>query len=588
VTSIAATRLQPNQLIKAKNANLLVDGEFEVRGGCAKISTVAFGATIDRFVHFKTDTYDKIIAYGGQYVKRLDTGTPDVWTTLDGAMPDTDEYRAFAIANDMLYIGALDATGVRKYYPDEDILWTAGIIAPAAAVTPTEGTAGLLNGDYYYYWTYYNSVTEEESDPSPISAKITVVDKKIVLSDFVASTDPQVDKIRIYRNTSGVSDQYFFVAEKDNDINDYEDNVADDAIGETEVSFRNAPPPAASILLWHRNRMFYAVGSTLWWSEPFKPGSVHATNYQIIEKGDGGTILALAVSLNDIIVFKSTGTFCFDINNPADYIRLAYQFALVAPMSVASWGDDVIFLSSEGLKVVTNAGTKIQDILIPVVTEEGTKMIDPVGNIFRECKPEAIHKSVGIYYEDKDQYCISVPYFSTGNDLTIVYHRMLGTYSYHMDWNVRYAAPYREYAHDLLYRTHNDAYIYRHDYGMTDDGDPIEFEVQTGWHDVSGVPDFKNIRLVFPTVKGADGEIMNYEILRDFESTGDSDSIDHQGASYFGYAHWGQNYWGATGEVEYRKEAYVKGRRFSTRFFGSVTQKIGVAAYQFFFQPKSL
>jgi len=72
VTMVSRTRLRPSQLIKAKNVNILVDGEIEVRGGCTKMSTAAFGTNIDRFVHFKTDTYDKIIAYGGTNVKRLD------------------------------------------------------------------------------------------------------------------------------------------------------------------------------------------------------------------------------------------------------------------------------------------------------------------------------------------------------------------------------------------------------------------------------------------------------------------------------------------------------------------------------------
>ena len=591
VTSVAKTRLQPHQLIRAKNVNILIDGEFEVRGGCALVSEVAFGTTIDRFVHFKTDNYDKIVAYGGEDEKRLDVNDPDEWTLLDDAMPDTDDYRAFAIANDMLYIGALDTAGVRKYYPDEDILWPAGIMAPATAVTLTQGEAGSPSGDYYYYWTYYNSVTEEESDPSPLSAKITVVGKIVILDDFVISEDLQVDKIRIYRNPHGVT-QYFYIGEKLNDTETYLDDTGDDEIGESEVSFRNAPPPASAVFLWHLNRMFYAEGNTLWWSEPFKPGSVHATSYQIIEQGDGGKIVALAVSYENLIVFKNTGNFLFLFNTDeplnSTYNRLAYQFICVAPLSVCHLGEDVIFLSSEGLKVIVNAGTQIQDIRVPITTEDGTKSIDPIINIFRECKPEAIHKSVGIYYEDKDQYCISVPYFSTNNDLTVVYHRMLGAYSYHKDWIVKHAAPYREYEHDLLYRTHNDAYIYRHDYGMEDVDQPISFDVQTGWHDVSGTPDFKNIRLVFPTIRGADGAVVNYEILKDFESTGDSASITHQGASYWGYAHWGQNYWCVTGEVEYRKEAYVKGRRFSTRFHGMATQKVGVAAYQFFFQPKSL
>ena len=124
VTAVSKTRLRPSQLIKASNINLLIDGEAEVRKGYAKVSTVAFGTIIDRLVHFKTDTYDKLIAYGGAYVKRLDIDTPDVWTVLSSTMPDTELYRSMVIAEGMLYIASHQ--GVKKYYPAKRIFSFSG------------------------------------------------------------------------------------------------------------------------------------------------------------------------------------------------------------------------------------------------------------------------------------------------------------------------------------------------------------------------------------------------------------------------------------------------------------------------------
>jgi len=594
VTMVSRTRLRPSQLIKAKNVNILVDGEIEVRGGCTKMSTAAFGTNIDRFVHFKTDTYDKIIAYGGTNVKRLDFGGEDDWTSLDSAMPSGRNFTSMRIANNMLFIGRFNAQP-KKYYPGKTELWLAGIVASTTKCSVAEGAAGLLNGTYRWYYTYYNSTTGEEGNPTPISDELTVALKQVTLSGFIASTDPQVDKINIYRNPSGVS-QYFYAGQKDNDTDDYTDNVKDDDLGITEISFRNGLPPKSEIFLWHLNRMFYVDEdnpSTLRWSEPFKPGSVHEYSCQEIEQGDGGRIVALAVTYDNIVVLKNTGvfTFFFDPLTPTNsvYQPLSLKDGCVAPMSVANKGEDVIYLSSEGLKKVLDAGSRIEDIKILVTDDTGFKPLKPVTSIFRDCHKTTLKGAVSTYYEAKGHYAISVPYYSdAANDLTLVLQTDSGVFTVHDGWGVRAAALYREFDNELLLRSHDDQYIYRHDYGFDDNEVAIDFEVQTGWHDINDIPDYKRIHLCFPTIYGTDGVQISYEILKDFEVTGKAKSIIHQGASYFGYAHWGQNYWGASGEIRYRHRDRRIGRIFSVKFYGSVTQKIGIVDYQLFYQSKSL
>jgi len=582
IAAASRTKLHPSQLITAKNINILVDGAAEVRGGYEKVSTVAFGAIIDRFLHFKTPEYDKIIAYGGAHVKRLDTGTPDVWTPLSAAMPDTDDYRSMVIAKEMLYIGASDATGVRKYYPAETVLWPAGITKPAAKVQKSSDEDGNLTGDYYYYWTYYNSVTGEESDPSPIADKITVVAKKVTLSDFVASLDAQVDKINIYRNTSGVSEN-FYVGQKDNDANNYTDDCKDDDIGDA-ISFRNGIPPKSNIMLYYLNHMLYVDSENptrLYYSEPFKPGSVHANNYWGIEEQNGGEILALVPSYGNIVVIKSNGVVCLHFNAefPEDsiYTLIAADYGGVSSASATNIGGDVIFLSSEGLKIVTDAGSRVSDIVTPIEGDFGTKPLMPITNIFRDCFQATLSRAVGVYYEFKNQYHISVPYYTEGdNDMTIVWHRDSNVFTVHEDFNVKAGALYNEYNRLLIYRSHNDQYIYCHDKGNTDDTAAIDFEVQTGWHGINDIPDKKRIRLVFLTVYGTDGFVLNYEIFKGFEETATARTITHDGSG------------GASNAAIYRHGVRIKGRVFSTKFYGSVSLPTGISGYQFFYQPKAL
>lgn len=594
VTMVSRTRLRPSQLTKAKNINLFIDGEFEVRGGYVKESTVAFGTIIDRFIHFKTDAYDKIVGYGGTYVKRLDKGTPDVWTTLSDAMPDTEDYRSMVVALEQLFIGS--STGVKKYFPAQTVLWNAGIAAPVTALTAAEGTAGNLLGTYNWYYTYYNSTTDAESNPNAVSNTITITTpaKRVTLSGFVASTDPQVDKMRIYRNTSGVPGQWWYVGEKTNTSANYEDNLADDGVG-TEMSITNNVPPNSAILLWHMNRMFYVDGSKLSWSEPFKPGSVPLNNYQYIEKGDGGKIEQLMISAGNIIVFKNSSIHCFYFNpvDPAQsyYAPITQSYGIGAPMSAVNMGENVLFLSPEGLKKITNAGTTIEEIEVLVEGEFGAREMPPISNMLRICKASTLHRAVGFYYEQRNQYHLSVPFYEAAtNDMTIVWCVDSNAFVVHEDFSVKATSAYHYYNSDLLYRSHNNEYIYKHDYGFTDDTAAITFDVQTGFHGVDNIQDEKRIRLLFPVVYGADQAIVHCELIKDFESPGSGFvvTVVHNGASYWGAACWGNNYWGASGGQVYRFRARVRGRLFSTRFYGTTTKVIGVAGYQFYYQPRAL
>lgn len=117
-----------------------------------------------------------------------------------------------------------------------------GIVAPTTAPTFDADSGTGITGTYSYVYTYYNSVSGHESSASPISADRVVVNKTINLSGLVASADPQVDKIHIYRTTTGGA-TYFYLAEISNGTTTYADNINDTALGSTEAPVYNDPPP---------------------------------------------------------------------------------------------------------------------------------------------------------------------------------------------------------------------------------------------------------------------------------------------------------------------------------------------------------
>lgn len=84
--------------------------------------------------------------------------------------------------------------------------YRVGIVAPTTAPTiAASAGAGNLTGDYYYAYSYYSSTTGFESPLSPTSAVFTVTAKYAVVTGVTYSSDPQVDKIRLYRKGGTLS-----------------------------------------------------------------------------------------------------------------------------------------------------------------------------------------------------------------------------------------------------------------------------------------------------------------------------------------------------------------------------------------------
>lgn len=147
--------------------------------------------------------------------------------------------------------------------PNKKILSTlvvqdVGIAAPVGAcVAVVSASAGVLNGAYSYRYTYRNSITGHESDPSPVSAVVSPTNDQVDLSVIAAAVDTQVDRKVIYRTTTGGEGVWFRVAEIDNITTVYTDNIADDNLAEAVLEDSGVPPQAAYLEVYN-GMMAYA------------------------------------------------------------------------------------------------------------------------------------------------------------------------------------------------------------------------------------------------------------------------------------------------------------------------------------------
>jgi hypothetical protein len=212
-----------------------------------------------------------------------------------------------------------------------------------------------------------------ESEPSP-GGSVAVTNTAIKFTP-VRNTDTDVVSIKIYRTLLGAEDAYAY----------YDQEVSNDAVeatlinADTTLQGRTSDvgyevinvtadyngymyhdvPPLAKYVLSAGSRMWYAVNSTLYWSNIDEPEHVYSLNYQTFDPLDGDIITGIAALNNNIIVFKRKKMWLVDMYSTSVVDGVAQiskqpvsrQYGAFAPNSIQVTGEQnsVIFLSEEGV-----------------------------------------------------------------------------------------------------------------------------------------------------------------------------------------------------------------------------------------------
>lgn len=132
-----------------------------------------------------------------------------------------------------------------------------GIEAPLTALVAAVGIAGPNTGDYSWKYTYKNTTTGHESNPSPVSNTLTMTSDKADLTSIDVSADPQVDAKVIYRTTADGDGLWFRVAEIAAAATTFTDDIEDDDLSEL-VFEDNGVPPQCSLIEIFNGMMIYA------------------------------------------------------------------------------------------------------------------------------------------------------------------------------------------------------------------------------------------------------------------------------------------------------------------------------------------
>jgi hypothetical protein len=250
-----------------------------------------------------------------------------------------------------------------------------------------------------------------ESNPSPASSPITVSATKINLSSIPVSSDPKVDKKRLYRTTAGGA-KFFWVADIANAITTYEDNIT--GLGD-EVSYERCPPPVA---------MFAEVWDDKVWFVPKSDrNQLHFTNTGSAEemapsniiqvKGrDSDEIMAIKTYMDSLYILKHKSIWRLDKIGKSSYelTRLPYNIGTDSPGSVSIGGGMMIWYSKRGLEIFNDQ----------VIFDPPVSVLIP--NTLATINQAAISKAFGEVNEKEGEYWLSVPTgSSTEPNLVIVF-----------------------------------------------------------------------------------------------------------------------------------------------------------------------
>lgn len=303
-----------------------------------------------------------------------------------------------------------------KYYGGE-IPRTLSIPQPTAALTDTPTGAGaswpLADGTYNYRYAYRNSKDGTESlgsDASGGAAMVGAIHDTCELSSITASTNAQVDKIRIYRKDPNTT-TYRFLVDIDNGTTTFSDTgvdpyddvtvAANDAIND----FRGHAQPHKYCATYN-NALFLlntpTSPSRLTFSEVGKgnEGNIPATNFVDVDAGDGDEGTGIIAAFGGLVVFKQNSIHFLTGSGIGTYNirKTVWGQGCVSAATIAPSPKGVYFLSHDGVYLMTDANT-----VIPVSFDQQT--------LFLTMDPDKLRFATGVYDHVQHVYVLS---FDTG------------------------------------------------------------------------------------------------------------------------------------------------------------------------------
>ena len=402
-------------------------------------------------------------------------------------------------------------------------------------------TVGGITGDFKYKYCYKRTVFKDlMGNPSGASVLAQPANQNVRVS-MVASLDPQVGKMLLYRTHNGGED-FFKAVELSNATQDYDDALTDNDLT-TSMEDDNSRPPKSKFVITHKDRVYYANcpdeesgGALVRWSKSGKGEACPLINYQYFDRDDGKDITGIASLRANFLVFKSNkiGVLSGDPSQPSscEIHYLSQGIGAIASWAILPLEDKVIFLSEEGWKATD--GTDIYDLSPKInrLIADGYITINENENYSIAYYPKKSQFQFLINHSTLDPMVVVghllVPLMLASKGIIGISEKALGDmvgwtrheYDYHV---LTCLANYTDSSGiTRIVAGSNNGYVYLLDSGASDDEHDIQINLVTDWLNLDRPQNHTKI-----TRKGClsyctDGTI-NLELKedRDFKLTGD-------------------------------------------------------------------
>lgn len=313
-------------------------------------------------------------------ITSLTTGVPRLPTFVLGVpQPNTGtnfgRWR-FAQMKGVWY--AVSETGSRLIRGNYSTWSLAGISPPAFNPVISQGIAGgMTAANYTVVATYYNSLTDDESDRGPVSNVLALASGfTININGLAPSSDPKVDTIRLYVTLPGQADAWFLAAEVPNSTT----GPVNINVGPNELVLQfdetNSTPPGDDRLVdfcIFDDRMHVTDGDTIWSSQYTRYETFDASDDGIpVSSEDGHKIKCIFPHNRKMIVGKVNSIHTFTPTGAGDYFPgilsdkrgMRSKFAAKSDGQVLVFYDGFTFCRSDNFgEPVDISSDKLQDIL---------------------------------------------------------------------------------------------------------------------------------------------------------------------------------------------------------------------------------
>jgi len=489
---IAEANSGPDNALIAKNCRFLVSDEVRHRDGFGFFNntqpvddpislTNILG--IHQFKHGGES--DLLVACGGNLYVEDGTTSHDSLTTLSTSLDDSSYY-SFCTLNSQCYI-VNNADTNMKY--DGTDLTNMSIEAPDISGMSTNliNTSGnLANGVYYYVITYSNSVTGQESNPNSMDDSSTSNLRLDVfggpyqcrLEDIPYNTDPQVNKVNIYRTSvnGSIYDAQFVTSVANTEtvagsgvIDEIIDNTADSDLLDPIQLFHSSAPIFKKVIV-HKNKVFgFEENSTIlhysydfngWY---FPRGEFGGLDFRVeINRDDGDYIKNIVSYINGLIIFKENSTWILEGYDENDFFlrRIDYNenIGCVGHRGAVTVNNYVYFIDKKGIYVTDGNG--FSNISQPVQSFLNNKNL-----IFGEAidRTEVNNACIGVdtYNNNKVIKFSFTPISGDYNTVTLVYDYELKKWSLDDGYAAQSYAKYEEDNVEFLLRGDDKGYVFK-------------------------------------------------------------------------------------------------------------------------------